>query len=232
MPNKVTHVPVVRQWCQSLGVLSAVSISRQEAEMKLAAYIPLLVDRFPDAAFTTASLEYVAFRASKGFPTYGELAAWLSDWWRDHKPIPPRVQLASPDMSATAQLDREQLALAAEWDDPVGIRRRIADLQNDPRWLRSLCGLVSRHAPQHLGLFPPAVLATLGSDDAPLPPPPPERPQPRYATPAQLDQINPLPGGRKRDATAAPPAERSAADPATARGMAAQTSANDDDLPF
>jgi hypothetical protein len=231
MPNKTTHVPVVRQWCQSLGVLSAVSISRQEAEMKLAAYIPLLVDRFPDAAFNTASLEYVAFRASKGFPTYSELAAWLADWWREHRPAPPR--LAGPGTSASAQRDRETAALAEDWDDPVGIRRRIADLQNDPKWLGVLCGLVYRHAPQHLGLFPPAAIAALDSD-APLSglSLPPERPQPRYATPAQLDQFNPLPGGRKRDATAAPPAERSAADPATARGMATQTAANEDDIPF
>jgi hypothetical protein len=56
--------------------------------MKLAAYVPLLLDRFPDGAFTTASLEYVAARAVKGFPTYGELAAWLADWWRANRPAP------------------------------------------------------------------------------------------------------------------------------------------------
>src|SRR5579864_3892667 len=105
MPNKVTHVPVVRQWCQSLGILSAVSISRQEAEMKLAAYIPLLVDRFPDAAFTKESLEHVAFQARKGFPTYSELAGWLSEWWKDHRPANDFTRIASPDMSASAQLD-------------------------------------------------------------------------------------------------------------------------------
>ena len=89
MRQQSAHIPVVRQWCQSLGVLSAVSISRQEAEMKLAAYVPLLVDRFPDGAFTTASLEHCARHAVKGFPTYGELTQWLSEWWRDHRPLPP-----------------------------------------------------------------------------------------------------------------------------------------------
>ena len=96
MAKQTTHLPVVRQWCQSLGVLSAVSISRQEAEMKLAAYVPLLFDRFPDAAFTTASLEHVAARAVKGFPTYGELAAWLSEWWSAHRPALPA--LPPPDI--------------------------------------------------------------------------------------------------------------------------------------
>jgi len=88
MPKQPTHVRVVRQWCQSLGVLSAVSISREEAEMKLAAYVPLLFDRFPDGAFTAASLQHVAALAVKGFPTYGELAAWLADWWRANRPAP------------------------------------------------------------------------------------------------------------------------------------------------
>jgi hypothetical protein len=96
MPKQATHVPVVRQWCQSLGVLSAVSITRQEAEMKLAAYVPLLVDRFPDAAFTTASLQHVAAHAVKGFPTYGELAAWLAGWWKDNRPLPPALPAPPP----------------------------------------------------------------------------------------------------------------------------------------
>jgi hypothetical protein len=64
--------------------------------MKLAAYVPLLMDRFPDAAFTTASLEHVAARASKGFPTYGELAAWLAEWWREHRPAPPALPPPEP----------------------------------------------------------------------------------------------------------------------------------------
>ena len=96
MPKQQTHVKVVREWCQSLGILSAVSISRQEAEMKLAAYVPILMERFPDAAFTIASLEYVAAQAVKGFPTYGELAAWLSEWWTAHRPPSSFPQLPPP----------------------------------------------------------------------------------------------------------------------------------------
>ena len=231
MPSQRTHVPVVRQWCQSLGVLSAVSITRHEADMKLAAYIPLLVDRFPDAAFTTASLEYVAFRASKGFPTYSELAEWLAQWWREHSPAPPRI--TGPDTSESARLERRSAALAIEWDDPAGIRRRIADLGDDPLLLGVLCSLVNRHAPQHLGWFPPAVIEAM-QQDAPLPPQPPgddHRPTPRYATPAQLDQLNPLPGGRKRDATtAAAPAVELRAAPVGADAPAGDADA--DTIPF
>jgi hypothetical protein len=237
MPKQSTHIPVVRQWLQSLGILSAVSISRQEAEMKLAAYVPLLVDRFSDATFTKESLEYVAFRASKGFPTYSELAGWLHDWWRDHRPVNDFSRLAAPDMSASAQLDRQLTALAAEWDDPAGIRRRINELANDLMWLRVLCCVVSRHAPQHLGLFPPAALAAL-DDDAPSPGlPMSERPQPRYATPAQLDQLNPLPNGRTRDGPATAANDRGATPAAELRAAPVGPDAPDwdadaDAIPF
>ena len=94
--EQTTHVRVVREWCVSLGVLTAVSISRQEAEMKLAAYLPMLMQRFPDAAFTPQSLEHVAAQAVKGFPTYGELAQWLGDWWREHRPTPPALPPPEP----------------------------------------------------------------------------------------------------------------------------------------
>src|SRR5579862_1877880 len=101
--RKQAHIKVVREWCVSLGILSAVSISRQEAEMKLAAYVPMLLQRFPDAAFTAESLEHVAARALKGFPTYAELAAWLGEWWSDRKPLP----LALPAPERLPLLQRE-----------------------------------------------------------------------------------------------------------------------------
>ena len=82
-----THVRVVREWCVSLGVLTAISISRHEAEMKLAAYVPMLMREFPDAAFTTESLQHVARQCAKGFPTYPELANHLSTWWRGNRPV-------------------------------------------------------------------------------------------------------------------------------------------------
>lgn len=98
MPNRNAHVGIVRQWCQSLGILSAVSASRNEAEMKLAAFVPLLVREFPDAAFTQDSLSHVARRAVKGFPTYGELVEWLAEWWRDNRPPSSLPALPPPDL--------------------------------------------------------------------------------------------------------------------------------------
>src|SRR5215469_10170826 len=221
MSRQATHVQVVRQWLTSLGILTAVNATRVEVEMKLAAYVPMLLDRFTDACFTTTSLEYCASRAAKGFPTYSELAAWLSEWWRDRRPVPPA--LPAPDSSASAQRAREAAALAAEWDDIPGIRRRIADLEDDPRSLRLLCAAVQRHAPQHLGWFPPAVIEAM-RQDAPVPPPADDghRATARYLTPAQLDQLNPLPGRKRDDATTAthdrdaPTYQRPAVDPDTA----------------
>lgn len=63
-------------------------MTREEATVRLASYVPMLLERFPPEAFTVQSLEHVAARAVKGFPTYGELAQWLASWWRDHRPTP------------------------------------------------------------------------------------------------------------------------------------------------
>ena len=90
------HHQAVRKWCQSLGVLSAVNTSDEDAASKLAVYVPLLVQRFPAAAFTAESLEHVAVRAVKGFPTYGELVTWLDEWWRPKRPA--LAALAPPDI--------------------------------------------------------------------------------------------------------------------------------------
>jgi hypothetical protein len=81
------HIPRVREWLTSLGILSAVSMSKREAEMKLAAFVPLLARDFPDAAFTQDSLSHVARRCPY-FPTYHEICEHLGSWWRDRRPMP------------------------------------------------------------------------------------------------------------------------------------------------
>ena len=151
MPKAATHLPVVRQWCQSLGVLSAVSISRQEAELKLAAYVPLLVQRFPDAAFSTASLEYIAARAAKGFPTYGELAGWLSDWWRENRPPlpalaapppppprPPREPLTPDQLAELQRVTRETVAWLRSSAQPDTDRRPAGPRYLSPQQLDAI----------------------------------------------------------------------------------------------
>jgi hypothetical protein len=91
-----SHDQAVRQWCLSLVVLSAVRISRDEVETKLAAYAGLLAREFPAGAFTADSLAHVAAAAVKGFPTYGELVASLRVWWADHRPLPPMLEPPPP----------------------------------------------------------------------------------------------------------------------------------------
>lgn len=99
MPQQQTHVSIIRRWLQSLGVLTAVSISREEAEMKLAAYVPMLMhEGFPDAAFTSESLNAVARQCIKGFPTYPELADHLARWWRENRPAPPALPPPAPPL--------------------------------------------------------------------------------------------------------------------------------------
>jgi hypothetical protein len=153
-----THLPVVRRWCLSLAVLSAINLSRDDAEMKMAAYVPLLMREFPDAAFTADSLSHVARRAAKGFPTYGELCGWLGEWWADHRPLP--VMIAAPE--PVPLLTREPPT-----PEMVEHVRRVA--------AETIAALRARTP--DVRLAPPTA---------------------RQLTPAQLDALNPLPGGRKR----------------------------------
>lgn len=148
MPQQQTHIRTVRQWCQSLGILSAVSISRQEAEMKLAAYVPMLLARFPDAAFTTESLEHVARRAVKGFPTYGELAEWLGEHWKETRPPfpaiapppppPPRPEPTPEEIEHVRQLCAQvvgELRASAIAKDTVGRPLPTGPVPPTPRYL-------------------------------------------------------------------------------------------------
>jgi hypothetical protein len=94
-------------------------MTREEATMKLAAYVPMLLDRFPDAAFTPASLQHVAARAVKGFPTYGELVEWLREWWMPNRP--PLAALAPPDIPPPRPepTDEERAAIAVRVAEAV-----------------------------------------------------------------------------------------------------------------
>ena len=128
--------------------------------MKLAAYVPMLLQRFPDAAFTAESLEHVAARAVKGFPTYAELVEWLREWWMPKRP--PLAALAPPDIPPPRPEPTDA--------DRAYIADRVAE------------------AVAHLTAREPVE--------------PPTRFGARPLSPGMLDQINPLPNGRKR---AAPP---------------------------
>lgn len=181
MKRQATHVGVVRSWCQSLGVLTAVSITREEAEMKLAAYVPLLMQEFPDAAFTSESLNHVARACSKGFPTYAELVGALSAHWRASRPVlalpppPPPEPRPPPTDEERAEVTR----LAREAIAALRSTAQEFDRRREAVWA----------AQERRGVVPPPY------DDA-------GRPRARHLSAELLDRINPLPNGRKRsDAT-------------------------------
>jgi len=143
MPKQETHVPVVREWLISLGILTAVSMTRLEAELRLSAYLPLLMDEFPDAAFTKQSLQHVARQCDKGLPTYPELAKYLSAWWRKNRPVlalpppdppPRRPEPSEEEMEHVRRVTAETLAAlrssAQQHDDELqrlwGLQERRA----------------------------------------------------------------------------------------------------------
>jgi hypothetical protein len=156
MAKPTSRLSVVREWCQSLGVLTAVSISHNEADMKLAAFVPSLAREFPEGAFTPDSLRHVARASVRGFPTYPELCIVLADWWRVNGP--PAPALPGPDMSFRRQVEAREAQCRAEWDDPASIRASLARAGSDPVLLNMLAGAVKRYAPQHLGELPPDVI--------------------------------------------------------------------------
>jgi hypothetical protein len=94
--QKHAHVKPIRQWLQSLAILTTVTMNRDDAETRFAAYVAMLADRFPDEAFTRASLEHVAAKATRGFPTYGELVEALTEWWKDNRPHPVAIRAPPP----------------------------------------------------------------------------------------------------------------------------------------
>lgn len=168
----------------------------------------------PDSAFTEASITAIA-PALKRSPSFAEVRAALQAYARSlDAPTDQDPLQDTATMRERARWEARQDELRAEWNDPDGIRARIRTCDGELRFLRLLAGLVLQWAPQHLGLLPPIALVSLDDvGEVVLMPGDDHRLTPRYATPAQLDQINPLPGGRKRDGTttAAPAAELRAA---------------------
>jgi hypothetical protein len=111
----------VREWTIALGVLTGGGhVTAKDAEMKLAAYVPLLTDNFPTAAFTQASLHHVAAQC-KFFPAYAEVVTNLRAWWRDNRPIanalpPPTQRYAEPERQPPTD------------DERAYVRQRVAEI--------------------------------------------------------------------------------------------------------
>jgi hypothetical protein len=76
----------VEQWLIRLGSLASARLSSDEATEFVDKCAGFLAGRFPDGAFSPASLEHVAAEC-KYLPTYGEIVAILSPWWADNVPV-------------------------------------------------------------------------------------------------------------------------------------------------
>jgi hypothetical protein len=91
-----------------------------DAELKLSAFVPLLLENFPRAAFTQASLHYVGSQC-KFFPSYAEVITHLRAWWRENRPI---------DNALPAPLRREPEPERPEptEEERAYVRRRVAEI--------------------------------------------------------------------------------------------------------
>ena len=91
-----------RQWIAMLAKLTS-PMESTTAGQAFAAYLPLLQD-FPDAAFTPASVDHVAAQCH-GVPTYADVRAALGAWWRHNRPpepaLPPPVAATPPPRTET-----------------------------------------------------------------------------------------------------------------------------------
>jgi hypothetical protein len=105
------------------------------------------------------SLEHVAARSVKGFPTYGELVEALAEWWRDHRPAPPALpppepirQRDEPTAEEVAHVERavaETLAFLRSSAQPVEDRREMKAVHVSPELLDKINPLPNgfkRHA--------------------------------------------------------------------------------------
>jgi hypothetical protein len=190
-----------QQWTAMLAKLTA-PMSAPVAAKALADMLPMLED-YPDAAFSLASLEHVASRCER-VPTYAELRTALGEWWKANRP--PERALPAPGQRNVEEEDRQF------WNamSPQQIRERVATIEADNRppagsqaaLKRTTVSGLTRYAPHLLAFLPPdwlpkegVVLTTPAAEAAALFPglAEPERPKPSYFTPEQLAALRAKP---------------------------------------
>lgn len=193
--------------------------SAQAGATVLIKMLPFLND-LDDDLFTEGALVFLASRLPRS-PTLPQLRAGFEAFSHSSLPPPPPPQ-SEQERDRQAWANR-QIELRHDWDDPSGILRRVHDCGGNILMLRLLGKLVRMWAPQHLGYIPPHILAAIDIDAEVAPQDrhlrfaadaSPEGTRsvaeqlnalgqvavtrPFHLTPEQLDQINPLPNGRKR----------------------------------
>jgi len=93
----MSHVRAHRaQWIAMLAKLTSPMEAAQAAQA-FNAYLPMLQD-YPDAAFTHASLDFVASECRHGVPTYGDVRKHLGAWWKRNRPEVPELQAPAPKL--------------------------------------------------------------------------------------------------------------------------------------
>lgn len=129
-----------KQWLAMLAKLTSPMESTTAAQ-GFAAFLPMLAD-YPDAAFTSASLDYVASECRGGVPNYGDVRQHLGAWWKRNRPEVP--ELAAPPKSdypgPRSELERNHAtAVVREAVAELrmrGIERQARTDSAQPVWLR------------------------------------------------------------------------------------------------
>jgi hypothetical protein len=165
-----------RRWLIDLGLLTTTGRPQeQDVQERILSYLTLLTAEFPPAAFCEASLAHVA-QACQWFPSYSEVHQHLSAWRKQRSEqkthdddlhrrlvITRALELAlTTEINPDHDIPNREQFLAKDWDDGPGILRKIASLADHPKrmpLLHMLASLVNKHAPQHLGMIPPDILA-------------------------------------------------------------------------
>ncbi len=166
------RLQAITSWLNDLANLTAGQVPLADAKSKIAALALALAEDFPLAVFTRRSLVDVA-RDLKWFPSYSELCAVLSPWWKAHR-MP--VSAIEHDPSGLAKIARESVDAADSWKDisstEVNAKIRMIADAHPPfsfAWGRAFAAAIKKHAPQHLGLLPPKWLDPEPARVVPLP---------------------------------------------------------------
>ncbi|HEY2617813.1 MAG TPA: hypothetical protein VGI78_10780 [Acetobacteraceae bacterium] len=152
--------------------------SKEELQVKLKAYVPMLAQEFPVDAFGTASLAAVG-RSFTFFPSFAELCTALSPWWKEHRPQRPAITADQPATIRQREIERQ---CRESWESVTAeqVRAKIRAIRDS--WKPAVYGhflgiALIKYAPHHLGLLPPEwlrerrepadVVALRRSEDAP-----------------------------------------------------------------
>ncbi len=152
------HLRNVTEWLNDVAGLTTGATPLADAKPKITRLALALAEEYPAGAFTRQSAIAVA-TANSWFPSYAQIVAVLSPWWKERRPMPR--MLAAP--TTRLQQERDEEERADSWrnitDDEI--RAKIWALRDHPMRLqlgRMLAVAINRHAPHKLHQLPPGFL--------------------------------------------------------------------------